>query len=85
MTLGGAVPKFCKAAPFHFAVKDTLENELERQIQLGILGRADYSEWASRLVMVEKLDKSMCSSGDFKPSVNPVLEVNQYPLPTPKD
>jgi hypothetical protein len=51
-----------------------LENE-------GILSKVDTSEWASPIVPVMKPNCSVRICGDFKTTVNSMLNVDQYPLP----
>ena len=80
-----ARPKFCKAASVPYAVRDELGKELDRLVSDGVLEKVDFAEWASRIVVVRKQDRSLRVCADFKPTVNPQLEVNQYPLPTPED
>ena len=43
-----------------------------------------YSEWAAPIVPVVKPDKSIRICGDYKVTVNSVLEVDQHPLPNPE-
>ena len=52
--------------------------------QEGVLGKTHYSEWAAPIVAVPKPDGRLCLCGDYKITVNPVLDVDQYPLPKPK-
>ena len=45
----------------------------------------DYSEWATSIVPVVKADKSIRICDDFKVTVNPVLQIDQYSLPRSED
>ena len=80
-----ARPKFCKAASVPYAVRDELAKELDRLVSDGVLKKVDFAEWASKIVVVRKQNRTLRVCADFKPTVNPQLEVNQYPLPTPED
>ena len=44
-----------------------------------------YSDWAALIVPVPKQDGTLCLCGDYKVTINKALEVDQYPLPRPKD
>ena len=49
-----------------------------------MLEKVRYSEWAAPIVLVVKPDKSIRICGDYKVTVNSVLEVDQHPLPNPE-
>ena len=80
-----AKTKFCKPRSVPFALKEAIENDLARLKQLGVITKVNYSEWAAPIVAVPKTDGGVRICGDYKVSINPVLEVNRYPLPTPED
>ena len=79
----GAKPKFCKARPVPFALKAAIERELDRLESEGILEKVSYSEWAAPVVPVPKPEGNIRLCGDYKVTINPQLEVDQYPLPKP--
>ena len=74
----GAKPRFCKARPVPFALK-AIDRELDHLEAKGILERVTYSEWAARTQDQRQI--RLC--GDYKVTINPVMEVDQYPLPKP--
>ena len=78
-------PKFFKPRPVPFAIKDTIGEELNRLEVDGIIERIDHSEWGAPIVAVPKKDGKIRICGDYKVTVNPVLQVDQYPLPKPED
>lgn len=78
-------PKFLKARLVPYAIKPKVEKEIESLIQSGVLEPVSQSDWATPIVPVLKKDDSVRVCGDFKVTVNPVLEAEQYPLPHIED
>jgi transposase InsO family protein len=77
-------PKYHRPRPVPYALRGAVTKELERLESEGIIKPVDYSEWATPLVCVAKTDGSVRLCGDYKVSINPVLEVDQFPIPTPE-
>ncbi len=67
------------------ALRGAVEENLERLENDGVLVKVNYSQWATPVMVVLKKDGSIRLCGDYKVSVNPALEVDQYPLPKPDD
>lgn len=76
---------FSSLTPYPFAVKDAIGQELDRLEKQGIIEKVDHSDWAAPIVAVPKKDRRFRICGDYKVTVNPALEVDQYPLPKPDD
>ena len=80
-----AKPVFCKARPVPYALRQKVEEELDRLESLGVVKKVERSDWASPIVCMPKKDGSIRICGDFKVSVNQVLLDNPYPLPDTED
>ena len=81
----GATPTFLKARPAAYALQDGIAQELNRLEKKGALQKVATSRWATPVVVVTKPDQSLRLCGDYKVTVNKVLDVDQYPLPKPDD
>ena len=80
-----ARPIFCKPRPVPFALKDAASRELDRLESAGILVRVSHSDWAAPIVLVPKGDGCIRLCADYKVTINPSLDIDQYPLPKPDD
>ena len=78
-------PKFCKARSVPFALRETIEQELDRLEASGIIKKVAHSEWAAPIVPVPKRDGKIRICGDYKVTINSSLDVDQYSLPKPDD
>ena len=67
--------------PISFALKGAVERELDQLENLGILDEVTHSQWASPTVPVPKTDGHLRLCGDYKATLNPEFDVDQYPLP----
>ena len=50
-----------------------------------MLEKTPYSEWAAPIVTVPKQDGQIRICRDYKVTINPEVDVDQYPLPKPDD
>ncbi len=80
-----ARPKFYKARPVPYALKQQIETELERLVNEGIYEPVTYSQWAAPIVPVVKEDGSVRICGDYKVTVNPAAKCDNYPVPKTED
>ena len=82
-------PKFCKARPVPYALRNRVEEELDRLERQGVWKRVKYSKRASPIVTVVKDAKDPLGSiricGDYKVAVNKAAPVDSYPLPNTID
>lgn len=77
--------KFFKPQPVLYAIHGAIERDLERLENLGVIEKTNYSDWAAPIVAVPKADGTMRICGDYKVTINPVLQVDQYPVPKAED
>ena len=75
-----STPRFFKARKVPYALKGTVDEELFRSQIAGIISPVQYSNWATPIVPVVKSNGAVGICGDYKRSVNPVLEVDRYLL-----
>ena len=77
-----AVPKFFKPRPIAFAYMDAVKEEIQRNVDAGILEQVNTSAWAAPIVPIRKPTGKMRICGDFKVTINPQMLVDQYPIPS---
>jgi len=77
----GAVPKFWKPRPLAFALIPKVDADLDRLEKLGVIEPILRSDWAAPIVPALKPDTSVRICGDFKQTLNPVIQADWYPLP----
>lgn len=78
----GARPIFRKARTVPFAASSLIEEEIARQLHLGVFEAVSFSEYAAPIVAVKKKNGKIRICGDYSTGLNDSLEANQYPLPT---
>ena len=79
-------PKFCKARPLPYAMRELVVKELQRLETLGIIKPVKSSDWAAPIVPVLKPDrKSVRICGNYKLTANKASRLEQYPLPKVED
>ena len=80
-----AKPRFFRPRAVPYAIKGTTEKDLDRLEKLGVITKVSRADWAAFIVCVPKADGSVRICGDYKVTINPELEIDHYPLPTPED
>ena len=81
MVPGDTTPKFFKPHSVPYAIRGAIEKDLERLETLRVIEKISYSDWAAPIVPVPKADGSVHICSDYKVTVNPVLQVDQHPVP----
>lgn len=77
----GAQPQFFRPRPVPFALQDRVNEELQRMEREHIISPVQTADWAAPIVPVLKSDGRVRICGDFKVTVNPVTELERYPIP----
>ena len=81
-----ALPRFCKARPVPYVLRDKVDAELDHLVSEGTLEPVQFSDWAAPIVVILKSDKtSVLICGDFKQTINPVSKLDKYPIPKVED
>ena len=78
-------PIFRPKRPVPYAALATVENELNRLQQAGVIQPINYSSWAAPIVMVKKANGKVCLCAGFSTGLNDALDIHQYPLPASED
>ena len=81
----GSKPNFCKPRSVPFALREVIERDLDRLDCMGVLEKVNHSKWASPIVPVVKSDNSIPICGDYKATVNNMLNGDQFLLPNPEE
>jgi len=81
----GTKPQFSRPRQVPYALRDAVDRQLKWLEDAGVIESVPYSEWATPLVAVPKNDGGVRLCGDYKKTLNPFLETDQYPLPRPED
>ena len=74
-------PRFYKHRPPPLALKQQIEEELDRQVALGILEPVTTSKWAAPVVPIKKSDGSLRLCGSYDLTINTASDLETYPLP----
>ena len=77
----GATSKYCKPWPIPYALRKKVEEKLDRLVRDKIFEKVESSDWVTPVVPILKSDLKMRLCGDYKITVNPILEINRLPIP----
>jgi hypothetical protein len=77
----GSVPIYKRARPLALALVPRVSKELDRLESEGIINKVNFSNYATPIVPILKKDGSVRLCGDYKTTLNQVLNVDEYPIP----
>ena len=76
-------PRFYKARPVPFHLKEKIDQELDRLESEGIIEAIPHAEWACPIVPVVKPNGKIRICGDYKITANKAMRMDSYPVPKP--
>lgn len=77
----GASPVFAKARDVPFALRDRYAAEIDKKLASGFYEKVEFSEWASPTHIVIKNNGGIRITGNYKPTVNPRMVIDEHPIP----
>ncbi|GBP27292.1 Uncharacterized protein K02A2.6 [Eumeta japonica] len=77
----GTSPIFLKPRPVPLALRDQVENEIDRLEKEGILEKVAYSQWGTPVVPVIKQNGKVRLCADYRATLNKNIEDDNYPIP----
>ncbi|UYV85054.1 hypothetical protein LAZ67_X004411 [Cordylochernes scorpioides] len=80
-----ANPRFFRARNVPHVMRNAIEKELENLEAQGVITKIERSDWAAPIVPIMKENGHVRICGYFKITLNPVLKIDQYPLPKIED
>ncbi|CAH8680112.1 unnamed protein product [Schistosoma rodhaini] len=80
-----AKPVFRPKRSVPYATLPTVDEELNRLQQQGVITPVSYSAWAAPIVVIKKANGTIRICADFSTGLNAALEQHHYPLPVPAD
>ena len=74
-------PIFHKARPVPYALREKIEQDLERLKRAGTIQPVQFCEWATLIVPVMKNYGTVRVCGDYNLTANKVSKLDGYPIP----
>ena len=78
-------PRFMKARHLPYAYRRRVEEQIQAEVDAGVLEPVKTSDWACQIVPVLKPDGKVRICGNFKQTANRAIRVDRYPLPRVQD
>ena len=80
-----ARPRFFKPRSVPYALRQKVEQELDRLEEAGVIVPTQHSDWAAPIVPVAKSNGSVRICGDYELTANTATKTESYPLPRIED
>ncbi|XP_062708108.1 uncharacterized protein K02A2.6-like [Aedes albopictus] len=74
-------PVFVKARDVPHALRERYAAEIDKKLASGFFEKVDCSEWSSQTHIVVKKNGDLRITGNYKPTVNPRMIVDEHPIP----
>ncbi|XP_055918664.1 uncharacterized protein K02A2.6-like [Eupeodes corollae] len=78
-------PVFMRAREIPLALRDAYAKEIDSKISSGFYKKVEYSEWASTTHIVSKKNGRIRITGNYKPTLNPRIIIDEHPIPKVED
>ena len=78
-----ATPRYHQPRSMPLLLRTQVDEELDSLERIDVFEKVEFADWAAPIIVVPKKDGRVRIYGDYKVTVTPVLEINQYPLPQP--
>lgn len=78
-------PIFMRPRPVPYALRDRIENEIDRLESLGIIEKVIHSPWGTPVVPVIKSNGDIRLCADYKATINKYIWDDNYPIPKVED
>jgi len=77
----GTTPVFACAREVPLALRDAYAKAINAKIASGFYEKVEHSEWASTTYIVMKKNGKLRITGNYKPTLNPHIVIDEYPIP----
>ena len=74
----GSQPQFRKARQVPYSLRPQVEEKLKPLQSEGILSKVEWSDWATPILPLPKHDGSVRICGDFRGTINPILQAQHF-------
>ena len=78
-------PIFRKKRNVPFDATEEINKELDRLVNMSILSKVEFSEWAAPTAYIRKKSKEILVCADFSTGLNAAQKDYCYPLPSPEE